>query len=302
MRLPSSPDVGWVVGVSRDRADTEAVNNGHEAKGGAMAKQSITELFDLTGKGAVVTGGGKGIGERIVYRLAEAGASVIIADIDLESASGTAEAIQAEGSKARAVVADAGSLVDARKVAGECVQAFGSVDILVNNAGIYPPSPVLDMREETWDKVLSTNLKGVFFYSQAVAQRMMNTGRGGRIINIASLEALHPTVQLAHYDASKGGVLMVTKALALELAPHGILVNAVAPGIIRTPGLEELLAALIPTGQTFEEKAEMFKPRVPLGRMGEPDDVAKVVLFLASSAADYVTGEMIVVDGGYLLS
>jgi 2-deoxy-D-gluconate 3-dehydrogenase len=267
-----------------------------------MMTRAITEFFDLGGKGAIVTGGATGIGKAIALRLAEAGASVVIADIDLEGASRTAEAILADGGKAQAVAADAGSPVDARKVAKGCVQAFGCLDILVNNAGIYPPSPVLDMREETWDKVLNINLKGVFSYSQAAAQQMVNTGHGGRIINVASLEAVHPTVQLAHYDASKGGVLMVTKALALELAPHGILVNAVAPGIIRTPGLEELLAALIPTGQSFEEKAEMFKPRVPLGRMGEPDDVAKVVLFLASSAADYITGEMIVVDGGYLLS
>lgn len=267
-----------------------------------MTTQAIRDLFDFSGKGAVVTGGATGIGKAIAFRLAEAGASVMIADVDLQAASRTAEEIRGAGGKAQAVEADASSTSDARKLAEDAIQTLGRLDILVNNAGVYPPSAVLDMSEEAWDTVLNTNLKGLFFCSQAAAKQMIQAGHGGKIINIASLEALHPTVQLAHYDASKGGVLMTTKALALELAPYGILVNAIAPGIIRTPGLEVLLSTLIPTGGTFEEMAEMFSPRVPLSRIGKPDDVAKVVLFLASKAADYMTGTMIVVDGGYLLS
>ena len=132
---------------------------------------------------------------------------------------------------------------------------------------------------------------------------MTKAGNGGKIINIASLEGLHPTPLHAHYSASKGGVIMLTKALALELAPHKILVNAVAPGIIWTPGLEALLPSFYePIGMTLEEFAPTFLSRVSLGRMGEPDDIARVVLFLASAAADYMTGDVVVVDGGYLLS
>ena len=267
-----------------------------------MTTQPIVELFDLSGKGAIVTGGAMGIGKAIALRLAEAGASVMIADVDLEAASQTVEEIQARGGKAQAAKADAGSSTDAKKVTEETVRAFGRLDILVNNAGVYPPCSVLDMSEEIWDRVLNINLKGIFFYSQAAAQQMIKAGHGGKVINIASLEALHPTPMLSHYDASKGGVLMATKALALELAPHGILVNAVAPGIIRTPGLEVLMASLIPTGEAFEDLMQNIMPRVPLGRTGTPDDIARVVLFLASAAADYMTGDLVVVDGGYLLS
>lgn len=268
-----------------------------------MTTQPIAELFDLSGKGAIVTGGAMGIGKAIALRLAEAGASVMIADIDLEAATQTVEEIQARGGKAQAAKADAGSSGDAKKVTEETVQAFGRLDILVNNAGVYPAASVMDMGEETWDETLSTNLKGLFFCSQAAAQQMTKAGNGGKIINIASLEALHPTPLHAHYGASKGGVVMLTKALALELAPHKILVNAVAPGIIWTPGLEALLPSFYePIGMTLEEFAPTFLSRVSFGRMGEPDDIARVVLFLASAAADYMTGDVVVVDGGFLLS
>jgi 2-deoxy-D-gluconate 3-dehydrogenase len=263
---------------------------------------SIAQLFDLSGKTAVVTGGGEGIGKATALRLAGAGADVVVGDNDADSASRIAEEITATGHRALAIEADVSSVADAKKLIAKTVEAFGRLDILVNNAGIYPPSPVLDVTEEMWDKVLDTNLRGLFFYSQAAAHQMIALKRGGKIINIASLEALHPTLALSHYDASKGGVLMTTKALALELAPHGILVNCIAPGIIRTPGLEELLGILIPTGAPFEETAEMFLPRVPIGRVGTPDDVAKVVLFLAGAAADYMTGSLVLVDGGYLVS
>jgi len=264
--------------------------------------ESIIQLFDLNGKAALVTGGAGGIGKAIALRLAGAGADVVVADIDPESASGVAEEIVSKGRKALVIEADVSSVASARDLAAKTVKALGRLDILVNNVGIYPPSPVLDVTEEMWDNVLDTNLRGLFFCAQAAAQQMIAMQHGGRIINIASLEALHPTLALSHYDASKGGVLMTTKALALELAPHGILVNCVAPGIIRTPGLERLLGILIPTGAPFEETAEMFLPRVPIGRIGTPDDVANVVLFLASPAAGYMTGSLVLVDGGYLLS
>ncbi len=267
-----------------------------------MTNQTIGQLFDLTGKGAIVTGGAMGIGQAIALRLAEAGASVMIADIDLEAASQTVEQIETRGGKAQAISADASSAADAKKVVKAIVDAFGRLDILVNNAGIYPFSPALQMSEEMWDKVLNINLKGLFFYSQAAAQEMIKAGHGGKIINMASIDALHPTGELAHYDASKGGVVMLTKALALELAPHNILVNAVAPGGIMTPGAQAQSAALLASGRTIEELIESFTARLPLRRMGEPDDIAKVVFFLASPAADYMTGSLVLADGGYLLS
>jgi len=265
--------------------------------------QTIAQLFDLTGKGAIVTGGAMGIGQAISCRLAEAGASVMITDIDLEAASQTVEQIKARGGKAQAIRADARSKADARKVVQTTVEAFGRLDILVNNAGIYPMSPVLEASEELWDKVLDTNLKGAFFYSQAAAQEMIKAGHGGKIINIASIDALHPYGATAHYAASKAGVVMLTKALALELGLHEILVNAVAPGGIMTPGTVATRRAIsLATGMNDEQIIQSFTERLPLRRMGQPDDVAKVVLFLASAAADYMTGSLVLVDGGFLLS
>jgi 2-dehydro-3-deoxy-D-gluconate 5-dehydrogenase len=253
---------------------------------------SIAQLFDLTGKAAIVTGGAMGIGQGIALRLAEAGAGVMVTDINLEAATNTVNQIRSKGGKAEAIKADASSVADAKRTVQETVRAFGRLDIIVNNAGIYPFAPALQMNEELWDKVLDINLKGLFFYSQAAAQEMMNEGHGGKIINIASIDALHPTGNLVHYDASKGGVVMVTKALALELGPHNITVNAIAPGGIQTPGAGGPV--------TSDEFVQAFIARIPMRRMGVPDDIAKVVFFLASGASDYMTGSLVVVDGGVL--
>jgi len=265
--------------------------------------QKIGELFNLSGKAAVVTGAATGIGQAIAMRLSEAGAAVTIADINLEGARQAAEQIRSAGGKAQGIKADASSAADAETVMESTVQAFGSVDILVNNAGIYPISPVLNTTEQLWDRVLNLNLKGAFLYSQAAARRMVAAGKGGRIINMASTDGLKPTGSLVHYNASKGGVVMLTKAMALELAPHKILVNAIAPGgilTLGTLGTQQEIQRL--KGKTLEEMLNEFAVRFPLGRMGDPDDVARVALFLAGSAADYITGAIIVVDGGYLLS
>ena len=201
-----------------------------------MTMKTIAQLFDLSGKGAVVTGGAMGIGQGIAFRLAEAGAGVMVADIDLKAATQTVKQIEARGGKAQAIRADVRSAADAEKVAQATVDAFGSLDILVNNAGIYPSSKFLDTSEELWDKVLDINLKGAFLYSQAAARAMIKAGHGGKIINIASIEALKPAEDTSLYSASKSGVVMLTKSMALELAPNKILVNAVAPGGIQTPG------------------------------------------------------------------
>src|SRR5437588_3228020 len=244
---------------------------------------NIVQFFDLTGKAAIVTGGAMGIGQGIALRLAEAGAAVMIIDINLEAADNTVNQIRSKGGKAEAINADASSIANARRTVQETLRAFGRLDILVNNAGIYPFAPALQVTEELWDKVVDINLKGLFFYTQAAAQEMMNEGHGGKIINIASIDALHPTGNLVHYDASKGGVVMVTKALALEFGPYNITVNAIAPGGIQTPGVGTTLS---------HEMIAAFTARTPLRRMGVPDDVAKVVLFLASRASDYMTGSL----------
>ncbi len=267
-----------------------------------MAKKTIAQIFDLTGKAAIVTGGAMGIGRAIVMRLAEAGASVMIVDIDMDAAGRVVQRVGEKGGKAQAIKADIRSLEDARKVAEGTVKAFGSLDILVNNAGIYPIGKALDTTEELWDRVLDINLKGTFFFCQAAAREMIKAGHGGRIINMASIDAVHPMGDVSHYNASKGGVLTLTKALALEWAPHGIIVNAIAPGSIWTPGSEKIRVEQEAAGKDPLEMLKKFQTRWPLGRPGEPDDIAKVVLFYCSDAVNYVTGTMLPVEGGYLLS
>jgi 2-deoxy-D-gluconate 3-dehydrogenase len=259
-----------------------------------MESENIARLFDLTNKVAIVTGGAMGIGEAIVKRLAQAGASVMIADVNTDAAKQTAGRINASGGKVQFIQADAGSVADAETVVQSTVKAFGRLDVLVNSAGIYPFSKALEISEEMWDKVYNVNTKGVFFYSKVAAQKMIDCGNGGRIVNIASTGALSPTPTggLVHYNSSKSAVVMITKALALELGQYGILVNAVVPGSTLTTGTGERLKG---------ERGKFLSSKLPLGRLGEPDDIAKVVLFLVSAAADYMTGSLVTVDGGYLL-
>jgi 2-deoxy-D-gluconate 3-dehydrogenase len=173
------------------------------------------------------------------------------------------------------------------------VEAFGGVDILVNNAGIFPMLPLSDLDLETFHRVLDVNLTGLFLCTKAVSARMIAQGKGGRILNITSIDALHPSmVGLAHYDASKHGAWGFTKNVALELAPHGIWVNAIAPGAIRTPGV----------GDIDEAALEGFEAVIPMRRMGDPDEIGRAALFLASELSSYMTGAQIVVDGGRLLA
>jgi 2-deoxy-D-gluconate 3-dehydrogenase len=270
------------------------------------AERSIGDLLDLSGGVAIVTGGAMGIGQGIAFRLAEAGASVVIADRELEAAQHTAGLISERGARALALQVDVSAVAAAQAMVRQTIATFGQVDILVNNAGIFPVAPALAVSEELWDRVLSVNLKGAFFCAQAAAQQMVKAGTGGRIINIASIDALHPTGALTHYDTSKGGLVMMTKSLAKEFGPYGITVNAIAPGSISTPG-----AAAATAGPSQEpanangggdDLMATFLARIPLGRVGQPDDIATVALFLASDAASYVTGGVLIVDGGYLLS
>lgn len=269
-----------------------------------MTSQATAQIFDLSGKVALVTGGALGIGQGIALRLAEAGAAVTITDINLDAANQTVAMITEHGGKALALKADAASPEDAKRAVATTVQKFGRLDILVNNAGIFPSSPALQITENLWDKVIDINLKGTFFYAQAAAEQMVKAGNGGKIVNIASIDAIHPTGNLAHYDSSKGGVVMLTKSLALEFGKYQIMVNAIAPGAIMTPGAQASGGSALQglDAEALKKLMEGFTARIPLGRQGKPDDIAKAALFLATGASDYVTGTVLVVDGGYLLS
>ena len=257
----------------------------------------LAQLLDLHGKVAIVTGGAMGIGQAIASRLAEAGASVLITDINEEAGSQAVQQITGEGGQAAFLQADAASVSDAARVAETAVSTFGRLDMLVNNAGIYPPSPAVEMTEALWNRVISINLSGVFFYAQAAAKMMIAAGHGGRIVNIASVDAFVPAGNLTHYDAAKGGVVMVTKSLAYELGKHHILVNAIAPGGVDTPGTRSIAA------ERFGDRAIDLTTshRSVLGRNAVPDDIARAVFFLVSGLADYITGSVVLVDGGYLL-
>ncbi len=258
--------------------------------------RSVSDLLDLRDRVAIVTGGAMGIGQAISFRLAEAGASIVITDVNMEAANKTVDTITEAGGSAVAIRADASSVDDARQVVVEVKQRFSRVDYLVNNAGIYPMTPALELTEAQWDRVLDINLKGAFFYAQTVAREIIAEGHDGAIVNIASIDGLHPTGNLAHYDASKGGVIMLTKSLAKELGPQGVRVNAIAPGGILTPGVGGASGGAAP-----EDVMRAFMQRIPLRRMGDPDDIATTTLFLLSPAAAYVAGGLLVVDGGYLV-
>ena len=264
----------------------------------------LNKLLDLSSKTAIVTGGAMGIGFGVAYRLAEAGANVVIADIDKEKASDAVQQLKAKGWRAQAIACDVSKAADVETLVAETVKTFGQIDILVNNAGIYPNILVMNMREEDFDKVIDVNLKSVFLCTQKAAKQMISQGKGGKIINITSIDALHPSsAGLAHYDASKHGVWGFTKNAALELAPHKIWVNAIAPGGIDTPGVEKIQKSLeLPQGVDMKKLIESFMAKIPMKKMGDADDIGKVALFLASDMASYITGAQIVVDGGVLLS
>jgi 2-deoxy-D-gluconate 3-dehydrogenase len=257
-------------------------------------------LLDLQGRTAIVTGAAMGIGRAIATDLALAGASVVVADRDGAEAGQVAEMLGERDLAATAVAVDVSDESDVQRLVAHAEEWRGGIDILVNNAGIFPTVPVLQMTSEDFGRVVDVNLKGVFLCSRHVARSMVERGQGGRIINVTSIDALHPSaVGLAHYDASKHAAWGFAKNLALELAPHRIWVNAIAPGGIATPGTSQMVAA---PGIDPEEILASFLARIPMGRMGEPDDIGKVALFLASDMASYITGTQIVVDGGVLLT
>lgn len=237
-------------------------------------------------KVAVVTGAGSGIGRGIAVRLASAGAKVVVADIDADAAGTTADEISDGGGEALATGCNVALAADAGAMIEEAVERFGSVDVLVNNAGITRDAIVPKMTEEMWDAVLAVNLGGVFNCSK-VAVGVMKRQGSGKIVNISSRAYLGNYGQ-ANYSATKGAVVGFTRALALEVGPHGIRVNAIAPGYIDTPM----------TRATVGERVEQYKLTSPLRSVGLPADIAEAVLFLASSSSDYITGETLSVGGG----
>jgi len=264
-----------------------------------MESPSLQTLINLKGKTAIVTGGAVGIGFGIVYRLAEAGANVVIADVNEETGNEAVKKLESRGFRPIFVKTDVSLEQDVLAVTKLALETFGSIDILVNNAGIYPVIPVMQMKPLDFERILAINLKGAFLFTKAVAEAMINQGTGGKIINITSIDALHPSsVGLAVYDASKHGLWGFTKNTALELAPHHIQVNAIAPGGIFTPGTG---AGQEPNPE-IESILKKFLEKIPMKRMGEPDDIGRAALFLASDLSSYMTGSQIVVDGGVLLS
>jgi 2-deoxy-D-gluconate 3-dehydrogenase len=245
-----------------------------------------------------------GIGKGIATRLAEAGAAVMIVDIvSEEEANKTLQDIQQNGGKVAYFQADLSIIADLQKVIEHTLKTFGDVNILVNNAGIFKYMPVSTLNEEIWDKTLNLNLKAVAFLSKYFINTLIEKNHGGKIINISSVDSLKPTGSLSQYDASKGGVRMLTRAFAKEVGKYGITVNDIAPGGVNTPGAQKIGGENIPKEQIEAIMAQtaQFIQTLPLQRIGEPADIGNAALFLASRASDYITGSTIVVDGGLLL-
>ncbi|MEK7646845.1 MAG: SDR family NAD(P)-dependent oxidoreductase [Patescibacteria group bacterium] len=251
-------------------------------------------MFDLKDKVALVTGGRRGMGRTHALALASQGAKVVVTDIDVKECASVVEEIKAQGGEAACFKMDVSDKAEVDRVFDEVVKQFGHLDILVNNAGIYLPKPVLDITEEEWDRMMAINLKGEFLCAQRAAREMAKN-KWGRIINIASVASGQVGVGIAggaHYVASKGGIIGMSETMAIEFAPLGINVNVVAPGAIDTPMVR---AAELP-----KAAMDAMLARVPLRRIGRPEEVSAAVVFLASEEASYITGATLYVDGGWL--
>ena len=251
----------------------------------------------LLDKVAIVTGGSKGMGRAVALAFAEEGADIVIADII--SAREVVNEIEKKGRRALAVKTDVSKAEDVKNMMLRCLEEFGKIDILVNNAGILSVAPIVDLAETEWDRNMDVNAKGVFLCCRAVARQMIEQGRGGKIVNFSSLCGKIGCRYLGHYSASKFAVIGLTKTLALELAPHKISVNAVCPGVVETDMLTEEYQAIGELeNKTVEQLSKDTLSAIPLGRFSQPGEVAQVVVFLASSGSDYMTGQALNVTGG----
>jgi 2-deoxy-D-gluconate 3-dehydrogenase len=245
--------------------------------------------FDLTGKSAIITGASTGLGKGMTLGLAAAGADVML--VDRTQCEETAKEVASLGRRAVMQKADLSQMESIEAVVGKAIEEFGKVDILVNNAGIIRRTPALEFSEKDWDEVMAINAKTVFFLSQA-AGRDMAKRKYGKIINVASLLSFQGGIIVPSYAASKGAVMQVTKALANEWAPLGINVNAIAPGYMATNNTKALREDPV--------RSKAILERIPAGRWGKPEDLQGAVVFLASTASDYVNGHVLAVDGGWL--
>ncbi|HZH26206.1 MAG TPA: 3-oxoacyl-ACP reductase family protein [Azospirillaceae bacterium] len=247
----------------------------------------------LKDKVAIVTGAAQGIGLACVEEFAREGAKVVLADLDAaKAAAGAADVAARTGGTVRAVAVDVGDKAQAERLAAEAVEAFGRIDVLVNNAGIIHTADFLDLDEVDFDRVLRVNLKGAFLVGQAVARRMAAQGEGGAIINMSSVNGVLAIPNQVPYVVSKGGLNQLTKVMALGLAPHGIRVNGIGPGSIATDMLKVVM--------NDEAARTRILSRTPMGRLGEPAEIARIAVFLASEDASYMTGQTVYADGGRL--
>jgi len=252
--------------------------------------RTINKFCDLRGKVAIITGAKQGMGKTHALILAKAGAKVVVSDISQEECQLVVDEIKKNKGEAIAVKCDISSKADVDNLIKETLNKFKKIDILVNNAGIFPFQPFLEMEEKDFMKVININLKGYFLCSQAAAKEMAKQ-KSGSIINISSIASIKGFAGLSHYCASKGGITSMTRAMALELAPMGIRVNDINPGAIETPGA---------TGGKDKKGDEKLTATVPMKRWGKPEEISNAVLFLASDESSYMTGSVMVVDGGWV--
>jgi 2-dehydro-3-deoxy-D-gluconate 5-dehydrogenase len=250
----------------------------------------ILDQFKLDGKAAIVTGAARGLGRAIAVGLAEAGADTAL--VDIVSVEDTRKAVEALGRKAVGIEADLAVIDCVPVIIRKTLDALGGIDILVNNAGIIRRAPIREFSEKDWDDVVNVNQKTLFFLSQAAAKVMIDRGRGGKIINTASLLSFQGGILVPSYTASKSAVMGLTRLMANELAPHGINVNAIAPGYMATENTRPL--------REDKDRSKAILDRIPAGRWGKPEDMQGVCVFLASAASDYMNGYTVAVDGGWL--
>lgn len=253
---------------------------------------SVKEMFDLSGEKAIVTGAARGLGEQMALALAEAGADVAVVDVNIDAACRVSDRIRSIDRDSIAIKADVTKVADVENMVKVAKDRFGKIDILINNAGITINVPAEEMSKEEWDRVIEVNLTGVFLCAQAVGREMIKQ-KEGNIINISSMSALianRPQPQIS-YNASKAGVIMLTKSLASEWRKYNIRVNAIAPGYMRTPLVDEV----------FPKYGKGWSSLTPMGRIGDPYEIKGSALFLASRASSFVTGSVLVMDGGYTI-
>ncbi|WP_010268988.1 SDR family NAD(P)-dependent oxidoreductase [Paenibacillus senegalensis] len=247
----------------------------------------------LKSKAVLLTGGSQGIGQAIALKFVREGARLAIADREVKALEETVSLLRAEGGEVLPIEADLQDKVQLDRMIDASLEAFGGIDVLVNNAGICRPAPLLEISEEDWDQHLTINLKAPFLASQRMAREWIESGKTGTIVNTSSVNGIQAEANQAHYNASKGGLNLLTMSLALELAQSGIRVNAVCPGFIET----RLTRPAIQNEAVITE----YLKSVPMGRVGQPDEIADVVLFLASEESRYITGHCLVVDGGQVI-